>query len=369
MATNSSHGRRVVFDLIGIGALNLDHIVGRSAAMRLDAAGRAAGVAAAFSDPCAPVASLDAMQDLMAQLEPFAVRCPGGSAFNVVQAMAAARRDVHLGVVGVLARRQAAFDEWLPAHHVDGRFVIPIHTDDPGLCASLTSDAGQRFKCFPGANLQFATAVGAAFDAVVDYLRLARVVFISPLFDDAAAQTLRDLVVALRLEPEGPLICFDPGPCWSRMPSATVRELCHAADVLFVDEAEWRSLAGVVQDRELGRLVTVVVKEPGATVVLQRHHRHDWDKATYPIHRLLPPSGIEDATGAGDIFAAGFLIGGLLGRSQAWSVELGHRLMRVKLLGVGTSRHHRFARVYQRWAAKPATSPWLTPHLAFRATA
>lgn len=102
-----------------------------------------------------------------------------------------------------------------------------------------------------------------------------------------------------------------------------------------------------------------MVKEPGATVVLKRHHHHDWDKATYPIRRLLPPSRIEDATGAGDVFAAGFLIGGLVGRSESSSVELGHRLMRVKLQGVGTTRHHRFSRVYQRWAVKPAMSPWL----------
>lgn len=349
MVTNDAGRRAPLFDLIGVGALNVDHIVGRSAARRLAEAGGLPRLETAFGDLGKPAASLAAMAELLAMAAPFATAWPGGSAFNVVRAVAAARRDLRLGLVGVLARRQAPFEDWLQHHPVDGRFVIPIPTDAPGLCASLTTDAGQRFKCFPGANAQFAAAVGAAFDAIVDYLSSARIVYLSPLYDDAGAVCLGDLVAALRCRPGAPLICFDPGPWWSRMPSAPVRALCRAADILLVDEGEWRSLAGILHEAEPTTLEMVVVKEPGATVVLKRTRAH-WDKATYRIARLLAVDEIEDATGAGDVFAAGFLIGRWCGVSEAASVELGHRLMRAKLLGVGAARHHRFARACARIA-------------------
>lgn len=95
-----------------------------------------------------------------------------------------------------------------------------------------------------------------------------------------------------------------------------------AIDMLFANENEIRALADT-GDREAAieaiqskvPLVVVTCGEEGALAV-ERGRR-----VTVPIARL--GSGVVDTTGAGDLFAAGFLVGQTTGRSLEDSLRLG----------------------------------------------
>jgi sugar/nucleoside kinase (ribokinase family) len=338
--------------LVGVGALNIDLIIGRSRLHELARSRPLAGERGRFADPCELFGRLDEMTEVLDLMRPFSAQSLGGSAFNVVQAAIAARPSLRLGVVGVLPCHQPEFDRWLQAKHVDARFVLRVPIDEPGLCASLPCRDGQFFKLYPGANTRFAAAVDTVSVAVARYLSRARIIYVSPFFDDDAAGCLLKLVTTVASQSARPLICFDPGPCWSRFPSAAVRDLCRSSDLLFVNDVEWRTLGGLLHERWSSPLSTIVVKEKRATVILRRRRR-GWHKTAYPISNPLAVDDIEDATGAGDVFAAGFLVGCLAGLAEPGCVQLGHRLMRAKLFGVGTARHDRFARLC-RLRAQPA---------------
>ena len=95
-----------------------------------------------------------------------------------------------------------------------------------------------------------------------------------------------------------------------------------AIDLLFANENEIRELAGIddraaavaaLQDKV--PLVVVTCGSEGAMAVA------GGVQATVPIARI--GAGVVDTTGAGDLFAAGFLVGQAQGRSLEESLRMG----------------------------------------------
>lgn len=275
------------FNLVGVGALNVDVVV--------DLAGSGWSLR---NDEVAVDA--DDMGRLLARVASLPRRIAlGGSAFNTLAAVARHRPRMRLGFVGVEGQvpfGAPSFRETLRGLRVD---VAALGTDvgPAGVCLALEDGDTRSLRIAPGANTSMADH--AAAEAVAAYLARARMVHMTSFLDERSPQTMADVLAGLRRRDTPPLVCLDPGHDWCTRADAAVRRLVAAADLVLVNEQEFDALGRAV---DLGACA-VVVKHPGFAML----HR---DGGSERVDGPLPPlrtSEIRHPTGAGDAFAAGLL--------------------------------------------------------------
>ncbi len=127
-------------------------------------------------------------------------------------------------------------------------------------------------------------------------------------------------------------ISFDPGEVYVRQGLAALTSLLSRCEILFITEDELKILTGlplpesipVVQS--IGLIILVIKKKGAGARIIQ--NTETWD---------LPAQIIQakDTTGAGDVFAAGFLAGLLKGQSLLDCGRLGLIMARQSLMGLG----------------------------------
>jgi hypothetical protein len=170
-------------------------------------------------------------------------------------------------------------------------------------------------------------------------------------------------------------VSFDPGHVWSTNRTPAIDELVAMSDYLLLNNREFQELAGLpagsadmeaaagIMERADNERSALVVKRPDGILVYRRSpveqasagadSRRPDDRAAVvsDFYRQTPLASdeIEDATGAGDVFAAGLLI---VLTSDELQVEAGARLgMRLashKLRHVGL-QETRFSDVVQEF--------------------
>jgi sugar/nucleoside kinase (ribokinase family) len=148
-------------------------------------------------------------------------------------------------------------------------------------------------------------------------------------------------------------VSFDPGHAWCKDHSQEIDALVQISDFLILNYREFRELGRYVDgdtDAEVaGRLVqhfnkgarVAIVKRPNG--ILSFHDENGSLRSDYYPQSVLTSREIRDATGAGDIFAAGLLTTLTCERLQVeLGCMLGMNLARHKLRYVG-SRDVNFA--------------------------
>jgi sugar/nucleoside kinase (ribokinase family) len=387
-------------DVVGVGAFNLDCVVDLAAAaasagtdtasLRSWVAGLCAvgGVplewgAEAFVDEPTVLALLDRLGgDAIAWQ-------PGGSAFNTVHALARLRLGLRLGYVGVAGRRPGPG----PSGHallgrlaVDRAFARRDARRLGGVCVSLVEGGERTMLTHTGANAGLAGLVTRRQQELSAYLAGARIVHVTSFADADAPPRLAALLREVKARNPAVLLSADPGHAWSTAPTPGVERLLATADLLLVtarelaalaggQEASWpeggapgtshagrpaaepvggaadEELAGALRSR-LGSAATILLKRADGVTVLaagQGGRRF--------ARRPLPGHLVRDATGAGDVLAAGVLAA--LARDPAAlpaGVGLGMRLARRKLRHAGDTGHAGFARIARR--CLDALPPW-----------
>lgn len=159
-------------------------------------------------------------------------------------------------------------------------------------------DGGERtLLTHTGANTRIAAHVRERFEEIAGYLAAARAVHVTSFLDPDGGAVLHRLLVEVRRRSPGTLISFDPGHVWSAEPTADVLAMAAMSDYLLVNGREFERL-GRVRTRAEG---AAVVKYPDRVEV------HRPGTVERYAHRPLPDREVEDATGAGDVFAAGLL--------------------------------------------------------------
>jgi sugar/nucleoside kinase (ribokinase family) len=355
------------FDVIAVGALNLDYIIG-SSAFPDQRSTRLSERIVDLLDPHQPVpewgteTSVDE-RTVYAALE--AVHASslqtalGGSAFNAIHTIAQLELDLRLGYVGAAGRvpgRGLSSVQKLEALGVDHRYVFRDQEHLCGICFSFTEDGDRTLLTHVGANAAMADYFEAAFDELVSYLASARVVHVTSFLDDRTPARLLAVLTAVKRANPATLISFDPGHVWSQQGDPSVAGIVALADYLLLNQREFldlgRKVAGESDEDVACRLLDRLSSDRGMLIVKQRSGIHSWRRETgkvvgdfYP-QILLSDDQIEDATGAGDVFAAGLLAVLTCDRLQ---IELGSllgmTLARHKLRYVGSHGHIQLARV------------------------
>jgi sugar/nucleoside kinase (ribokinase family) len=244
---------------------------------------------------------------------------------------------------------------------VDHRFVRHDDTRLCGICFALQADGERTLLTHAGANSLFADYLDDAFDEIVDYLASARVVHVTSFLDDRTAGRLAAVLRAVRSTNPATQVSFDPGHVWSQAKTPEIDGILQHTDYLLVNYREFREIggyaAGESDETVAGRILQphrdrmiVVVKRPDGVISF----RLDQDQLRRQFHpqATLPEREVKDATGAGDVFAAGLLAAVA---SRRLSVELGSllgmALARHKLRFVGTHGHRDFAAIANQFVA------------------
>ena len=131
-------------------------------------------------------------------------------------------------------------------------------------------------------------------------------------------------------------ISFDPGEVYAQKGLEALAGLLTRCDILFITEGELSLLTGLSLGkgipliRSLGTKVIVVKKKGAGAIVCQG--AHTW---TIPSERIQA----KDTTGAGDVFAAGFLAGYLREIPLPDCGRLGLALAHQSMLGLGRAAY------------------------------
>lgn len=359
------------FDVVGVGALNLDYIAGNPVP--------GPAPARSFTDRLSELLGLGPGGDggplewgvehqvdsrtIHAVIEAVSSSRPdtmlGGSAFNAIHAIAKTKAGLRLGYVGVAGRVPViglSAVQQFNSLGIDTSYVRQDAENLCGICFSYSEDGDRTLLTHAGANARMADYIEQEFDKLAAYLTNARIIHVTSFLDDRSAGALYRLLRAVKQAGRGNVISFDPGHVWTSNLTPEIEKIVALSDYLLLNNREFgevghRSLGEsdeAVAERVLDRLDSadgVVIVKRAAGV--WSHRREDGrTQSEFYAHTPLSAEEIEDATGAGDVFAAGLLI---VLASHRMQIELGAllgmQLARHKLRYVGNTGHAQFAKV------------------------
>lgn len=344
-------------DIIGMGALNVDYIASATGLSDY-AAEQVAESTSRFEWNNEGQAAGDYIDGVMNQLGAESLTAAlGGSAWNTLFTLAAMETDVRLGYVGVLGREEAvglSFAGQMDRLRIDRSHVFERRGERCGMCLSFIDDGERVLLTEPGANREMGLLLQENFDDVVTYLAAAKLVHVTSFLDDVTPEVVADLLEEATRRNHRLVVSIDPGHDWAMHPSEAVLRIIRLSRVLFLNYREFKALAGYrhgESDEVLGERVTARCADDSLVFVTKRYdlvevftRRGAESRAHRFVHEFSDPErGIEDATGAGDVFAASVLAALF---SNLLQVELGSylglTLARHKMRHLAFSGHSRF---------------------------
>lgn len=230
---------------------------------------------------------------------------PGGSAANTIAALR--RMGFGTGYIGSTGRDDAeAMGLDRLGEPADLR--IAFHDMPAGRCLSLISrediQRDRALVILPNANDR---AGREAIDP--DYFSNCRDVHLTSFVSSAPLEAQIRLIGEL---PDSITVSFDPGVVYAAKGREALEPILKRCDLLFVSEEELLTITGEADTVSAvksfpERSSRVVVVKKGAHG-LDAYHQNDIIRQP-----AIPPVVLRDRTGAGDVAAAGFIAGGLLG--------------------------------------------------------
>jgi len=358
-------------DIVGIGAINLDYIASASSKVGET---RVADLPGFFEWGSEHSVGEEWIGETLERLgvdglHPFL----GGSSFNVIHALASMGLGLRLGFIGVAGKPPVpgiSVQGHLEEHDIDSEFVF-FSQATSGICLSLIEDGERTLFTHAGANTSLGARIEESEEELLEYLAAAKVVHVTSLLDEHSAEAVLKLLTNLRSRTTTQ-ISLDPGHTWAIEPSEVVEGFLRLADFLLVNFREFKLLG----DYRLGdsdRTVASRIFEkcsPLCSILVLKHYDRtklfrlaDGEVVCRELkHVPLGNREIEDATGAGDVFAAGLLTGLA---ATPFQVELGVRLgvdlARAKLRSVGAESYGQFDQLISEFIARrtfPRTTDW-----------
>jgi sugar/nucleoside kinase (ribokinase family) len=244
----------------------------------------------------------------------------GGSAANTVAGMAA--MGAKCGFIGQVADDQlgAVFAHDIRANHVI--FDTPARSGHPSTARCLilvTPDAQRTMNTFLGAS-QYLPA--AAIDR--DLIASAKILYLEGyLWDPEEPRAAMRAAIEIAHQADRKVaFTLSDAFCISRHRGDFLQLLDSGAiDILFANEVELLSLTEL-EDFDTA-LATVAAKVPTLVVTRGAHGAVAVQEGQQASVSAEPIDRIVDTTGAGDLFAAGFMAGQVQGRTLEASLRMG----------------------------------------------
>ena len=352
-----------MLDIIGIGSLNLDYTLTTERLNALPAA-VIKELMAKVERGAEKFAAEAAIKEIIAFLGDDYFRITlGGSAFNTCSAMAALSAGLQVGCIGVAGDHKNGVPDVIDVMNtlgIEHNYVNVREGRDSGLCLSLNHDGIRSFLFAPASNNDMAAYLAENYSAILEYVSNARLLQVTQFADERIAAMLAKFLKEAKVRNPLLKISCDPGYCWLENLTPAVMDIIKMSDFLFLNTIEFNKLAGennIATDWAKAKSIlstgpekaTLIVKEETEIKIYQLENK-EISEQIFPID-VLSNEKIVDATGAGDVFAAGFLTILLLqgeGNIRE-AVELGMRFMRAKLLLSPEKLYPELANIYKQY--------------------
>ncbi|MDQ1239436.1 MAG: Carbohydrate kinase family protein [Thermodesulfobacteriota bacterium] len=252
---------------------------------------------------------------------------PGGSAANMIAALR--QMGFHTGFIGATGQTDAHLLRLQELGPPSNLRIIQSNVP-AGRCLSLIcsedSDKDRALVILPNAN-DLAGSIELEPDFIPGFQWMHMTSFVSGNPLEKQVKLVMNFAGRIR-------ISFDPGPLYCGLGIQTLKHILQRTEILFVSEEELLTLTqrhsvepGVEDLLELGTKLIVVKKGPrGITAFSLGSSSHR------PAHK---PERIVDRTGAGDVGAAGFLAGQIMGLPLEECLELAVMAAAKSLGGYG----------------------------------
>lgn len=283
-------------DVVGVGSLNKDLIFEVEG---LEIAGRS------FTPGGKVIGTAEQFKSVLETVEKdghLLQKSGGGSAANAVYSLS--RMGFSAGFIGTVG------------NDLDGDFLVrsmgPVdcshvkRTTVTGACVSLIAEQDRSLIQLPNANDDLMITLED-----VEFANDSAVVHLSSFVGDSA---MREQIRLVRSLESDILVSFDPGEAYAKKGLDAIHPIIERSNVMFLNEREMRMITGQAGVAGAADLLTMgpgtVVLKMGAagSIVFSGGANH-----FIPAKRVM----VIDKTGAGDVYASGFLAGMLRG----WSVE------------------------------------------------
>jgi len=272
-----------------------------------------------------------AVQPRLAETGVFKGADPGGSAANMIAALK--KMGFRTGFIGAAGVNDA---DRLRLHELGQPSDLRIITSDvpAGRCLSLICredpDKDRALIILPNAN-NLAGSVNAETDFISRFQWIHMTSFVSK--DPLERQ------VKLAQDSAGSaFISFDPGRIYCALGMTILKPILELTEVLFLAEEE---LLLLTESDSLEQGVEALLRVGTRLIIVKKGARgisafsRDWS-----AHRAaIRPDQLVDRTGAGDVCAAGFLAGRLIGLSIEECLDLAVMAAAASLAGYGRSAY------------------------------
>jgi sugar/nucleoside kinase (ribokinase family) len=283
-------------DVVGLGSLNQDLIYEVEG---LDIAGHS------FTPGGTVIGTAEQFRSVLQAVEReghLLQKSGGGSAANAVHSMS--RMGFSVGFIGTVGNDREGDFLISSMGKVDCSHVK--RTASTGACVSLIAEQDRSLILLPNANDELSISQDD-----VDYANGYSIVHLSSFVGDTALREQTGLVRSLESDV---LVSFDPGEVYAKKGLDAIHPIIERSGIMFINERELRMItgqngvAGVADLLRMGPKTVVLKMGAAGSTVFSGGDNH-----FIPAKRVK----VVDKTGAGDVYASGFLAGMLRG----WSVE------------------------------------------------